>query len=92
MLRTTLREFPTHLWTHLPVGLRAPFRPRGQIGCTANQVEVRTNDPEFVRERDAMRFNDGSSSDPWSDGAMAYLSKIEKVALKAAGYRLAQEG
>ena len=51
-----------------------------------------TNDPEFVRERDAMRFNDGSSSDPWSDGAMAYLSKIEKVALKAAGYRLAQEG
>ena len=32
-----------------------------------------TNDPEFVRERDAMRFNDGSSSDPWRDGAMAYL-------------------
>ena len=42
------------------------------------------DNPEFVRERDAMRFNDGSSSDPWSDGAMAYLSKIEKVALKAA--------
>ena len=40
--------------------------------------------PDFVRERDAKRFNDGSSSDPWSDGAMAYLSKVEQVAIRAA--------
>ena len=34
VLRTThlrARGFPTHLWTHLPVGLSAPFRPRARI-------------------------------------------------------------
>ena len=47
-------------------------------------AKYRTTPSSFVREREAMRFNGGSSSDPLRDGAMGYLSKIEKVALKAA--------
>ena len=29
-----LREFPPRLWTHLPVGLSAPFRPRAQAASS----------------------------------------------------------
>lgn len=44
--------------------------------CGASGTRPSTTTPSsFVREREAMRFNDGSSSDPWRDGAMGYLSK-----------------
>ena len=49
------------------------FHPSIHPSIQTRWCAAKYDDPEFERERDAMRFNDGSSSDPWRDGAMAYL-------------------